>query len=376
MTQKEKLIEIAIVFFKLGSMAFGGPAAHIALMEAEIVEKRKWMDREHFLDLIGVTNLIPGPNSTEMTMHCGHERAGKTGLFIAGIAFIFPATLITGVLAWSYTTYGKLPAVEPFIFGIKPVVLVIIASAILKLGKKALKNWEIGILGVMVLIAAILGLNEITALISAGFLGMLYFCSKAKITGSTKVVLPFLIASVTTKTLVKITSVKVFWTFLKVGAILYGSGYVLFAYLDAELVTQGWLSRSELMDAIAVGQFTPGPVLSTATFIGYQLTGFWGAILATLGIFLPSFLFVLILNPWIPKMRKSKLFSYFLNSVNIAAVAVMLAVLYKMSLETLINWQAILIAAISFLIVFKFKKVNVMWLVLGGAVLGYLLNLA
>ncbi len=375
MTQKEKLIEVAIVFFKLGCIAFGGPAAHIAMMEAEIVEKRKWLSRAHFLDLIGATNLIPGPNSTEMTMHCGHERAGKAGLFIAGISFILPATFITGTLAWFYSSYGKLPHVEPFIFGIKPVVLVIIAMAILKLGKKALKGWELGVLGILVFSAALLGINEVTVLLSAGILGLFYFSFKSKKTSHSNMFSPFLIAPITTKILMNITSVKVFWTFLKVGAILYGSGYVLFAYLDAELVAKGWLLRAELMDAIAVGQFTPGPVLSTATFIGYQLTGFWGAIAATLGIFLPSFFFVLILNPWIPKMRKSKLLSYFLDSVNIAAVAIMLAVLYKMSIETLINWQAVLIAILSLIIKLRFKKTNIMLMVVCGAISGYLLGL-
>ncbi|WP_299435048.1 chromate efflux transporter [uncultured Aquimarina sp.] len=375
MNKKERLIEVAMVFFRLGCFAFGGPAAHIAMMEEEVVHKRKWMDREHFLDLIGVTNLIPGPNSTEMTMHCGHERAGIAGLFVAGACFVFPAVVITGVLAWFYTSYGQLPEVAPFIFGIKPAVLAIIASAILKLGKKALKSREIGAIGFLVLIVSLLGVNEIIALLSAGVLGVLYFYSKSKFATTPKSIAPFFIFKISTATFIKLSSIKVFWTFLKVGAILYGSGYVLFAYLDAELVTKGWLTRLELIDAIAVGQFTPGPVLSTATFIGYQLAGFWGAVGATLGIFLPSFLFVLVLNPLVPKMRKSKVLGYFLDSVNIAAVAIMLSVLYVMSVDTLIDWRAILIALLSAFLIFGIKKVNVMWIILGGSILGYLLNL-
>jgi len=355
MNKKKRLIEVATVFFRLGCVAFGGPAAHIAMMEDEVVHKKKWMDRQHFLDLIGATNLIPGPNSTEMTMHCGHERAGVAGLFVAGACFVFPAVVITGILAWFYTSYGQLPEVAPFIMGIKPAVLAIIASAILKLGKKALKSWEIGAIGILTLVASVLGVNEVIALLSAGVLGVFYFYSKSELNTTSKSM--------------------IFWTFLKVGAILYGSGYVLFAYLDAELVTKGWLTRLELIDAIAVGQFTPGPVLSTATFIGYQLGGLWGAVGATLGIFLPSFLFVLLLNPLIPKMRKSRVLSYFLDSVNIAAVAIMLSVLYAMGIDTLVDWKSIVIALLSTFLIFFIKKVNAMWIVLGGAILGYLLNL-
>lgn len=374
MEKRGSLKEVAGVFFKLGCIAFGGPAAHIAMMEDEIVNKRKWMDRQHFLDLIGATNLIPGPNSTEMTMHCGHERAGIKGLFVAGASFIFPAVVITGIFAWLYAKYGQLPEVEPFIFGIKPAVLAIIAAAILKLGKKALKNWELGILGFFVLSAGLFGFNEIIALLSAGIIGAFYFQLKNKSDGNLKSILPILLLQSSATAITKITALKVFWIFLKVGAVLYGSGYVLFAYLDAELVTNGWFTRQQLIDAVAVGQFTPGPVLSTATFIGYQLAGFWGAVAATAGIFLPSFLFVLILNPLVPKMRKSKLLGFFLDSVNVAAVAVMTSVLFEMGKDTLTDWRAIVIAAISVTITFGIKKVNAVWIVFGGAVLGYLLN--
>ncbi len=368
------LKEVATVFFKLGCFAFGGPAAHIAMMESEIIQKRKWMTQEHFLDLIGATNLIPGPNSTEMTMHCGHERAGKSGLFVAGVSFIFPAVFITGILAYLYVEYGELPEVAPFLFGIKPAVLAIIAAAVYKLGGKAAKSYELRALGILVLLAALLGVNEVVALLSAGFAGGMYFYTKSALQQSTTksiLPIPLLLSGILTKTPV----LKVFLTFLKVGAILYGSGYVLFAYLDAELVTRGWLTRTELIDAIAVGQFTPGPVLSTSTFIGYQLSGFWGAIAATAGIFLPSFIFVMILNPILPRLQGSKFFRYFLDSVNVAAVAVMLAVLIIMGKETLIDWRAIVIAALSAFFVFSKWKLNVMWLIAGGAVLGYLLLL-
>lgn len=369
-SSQNNLKEVALVFFKMGCFAFGGPAAHIAMMEDEIITKRKWMTREHFLDLIGVTNLIPGPNSTEMTMHCGYERAGRSGLFVAGIAFIIPAILVTGLLAYLYVTYGDLPEVAPFLFGIKPAVLAVIAAAILKLGKKALKSVELAILGTLVLTASLAGVNEIIALLSGGFLGAVYFYLQSKSSQTLKSFILFPIYLSTTTTIL-----KVFLTFLKVGAILYGSGYVLFAYLDAELVTTGLLSRAELIDAIAVGQFTPGPVLSTATFIGYQLSGLWGAIAASVGIFLPSFLFVLILNPLLPKMQRSAVFRYFLDAVNASAVAIMLAVLITMGIESIIDWRSILIALLSAALVFGKLKISVMWIILGGAILGYLLLL-
>ncbi len=375
MSESKKLKEVAKVFFKMGVFAFGGPAAHIAMMEDEIVKRRKWMDQQHFLDLIGATNLIPGPNSTEMTMHCGHERAGFKGLIIAGLSFILPAIFITGLLGFLYVEYGKLPEVEPFIFGIKPAVLAIIASAVFKLGKKAIKGWELGALGAVVLSASLLGVNEVLALLGAGVLGAVYFTVKAKLVNTAMSFTPFLATTALGSLGLKLSSLNVFWTFIKVGAVLYGSGYVLFAYLDAELVERGWLTRQELLDAIAVGQFTPGPVLSTATFIGYQLTGFWGAIGASVGIFLPSFIFVLLLNPFVSKMKKSKPLRFFLNSVNVSAVAVMAGVLFTMSTETLINWQAILIATISVVVTFVLKKVNVMYTILGGSLLGYILNL-
>ena len=367
-----KLIEVAKVFFKLGCFAFGGPAAHIAMMEEEIIEKRKWMTRDYFLDLIGTTNLIPGPNSTEMTMHCGYERAGKKGLFIAGIAFILPATIITAVLAFFYVKYGQIPEVKPFIYGIKPAVLAIIAAAILKLGKKAINSKELTILGVIVLMVSLLGVNEVFALLSAGVIGMLYFYWRSKASANINFLSPLFLVIGMNSTLAKVSTLKLFFIFLKVGAILYGSGYVLFAYLDAELVTRGLLTRSELIDAIAIGQFTPGPVLSTSTFIGYQLSGFKGALVATTGIFLPSFLFVLILNPFIPKMRQSKMLRYFLDSVNVAAVAVMLAVLVVMTKETLVEWQSVLVALVAIGLTFK-TKVSTIWTIIIGALLGFLL---
>lgn len=368
------LKEIAQVFFRLGCLAFGGPAAHIAMMEDEIINKRKWMTHQHFLDLIGATNLIPGPNSTEMTMHCGHERGGWKGLFVAGICFIFPAVVITMLFAWLYGEYGQLPNVEPWVYGIKPAVIAIILSAVHRLGKKALKNVQLGILGGLTLIACLLGVNEITALFSCGLIGVgLYLVQKNK--NNLNSISPFLLVPMFTSSGLKVGgSLKVFLIFLKVGALLYGSGYVLFAFLDAELVSTGLLTRQELIDAVAVGQFTPGPVLSTATFIGWQLYGFWGAIAATIGIFLPSFIFVAILNPIVPKLRKHQAISSFLDAVNIAAVAVIVAVCFEMGKDTITDWKTTSIGILSLIAVFSFKKLNSAYIVLGGALLGYVLS--
>jgi chromate transporter len=366
----KELKEVAKLFFKLGSIAFGGPAAHIAMMEDEVVKKRKWMTSQHFLDLVGATNLIPGPNSTEMTMHCGHERAGWKGLIVAGACFVFPAVSITMLFAWLYQQYGHLPSVEPFIYGIKPAVIAIIISAVYRLGKKALKNVEIGILGGLTLTASLLGMNEIIALFACGALGLIiHLIRNSK--SSLNSISPIALVQITAT----LGSMKIFWTFFKVGALLYGGGYVLFAFLDAELVTTGLLTRQQLIDAVAVGQFTPGPVLSTATFIGWQLGGFWGAIAATVGIFMPSFIFVAILNPLVPKMRKSKVIAAFLDAVNIAAVAVIVAVCIEMGKDTIVNWETVVIAVASLITVFVFKKLNSAFIVVGGSLLGYLLTL-
>jgi chromate transporter len=373
------LPEIAQVFFKLGLIAFGGPSAHIAIMEEEIVRKRKWMDHAHFLDLMGATNLIPGPNSTEMTMHCGYTRGGVLGLFIAGICFIFPAVILTAFLAVLYVEYGQIPAIEPFIAGIKPAILAVILGAVVKLGKKALKTWELSVLGGLVIVVSFLGVNEVIALLSAGILGGLFFYLRNNVneSGSLKQAFPLILVvssvSVFAKTI--LTFSKIFWIFLKVGAVLYGSGYVLFAYLEGELVETGYMQMSELLDAIAVGQFTPGPVLSTATFVGYQLGGFGGAIAATLGIFFPSFIFVWMLNPLVKKMRDSNFLGFFLDSVNVAAVAIMIAVLFRMTNETLVDWQTSLIAIFGLFFVFGPKKLSSLWIVIGGSVIGFLFSL-
>lgn len=368
--------ELALLFLKLGFIAFGGPAAHIAMLDGEVVQRRQWLTRQHFLDLMGATNLIPGPNSTEMVMHIGYTRGGWRGLFVAGTAFILPAALITGGLAWVYVRFGTLPQVEPFLVGIKPAVLGIIAGAVWRLGEKAAKSWELVALGLLVATAVLLGTNPLLALAIGGLGGTGWLLRKHAAVGM--MVLGGLgkVAVWGAETAVPITLWRLALIFLKIGATLYGSGYVLIAFLEGDLVHRlGWLTQTQLLDAVAVGQFTPGPVLTTATFIGYLIAGVPGAIIATVAIFLPSFLFVLILNPLIPKLRQRPWTAAFLDAINAASIGLMLAVTLTLARTTLTHWSAWLILSLSLVATLRFS-VNAAWLVLGGALLGYLTRFA
>jgi chromate transporter len=389
------LKELAHVFLKLGSIAFGGPVAHIAMMEEEIVRRRKWITREYFLDLVGATNLIPGPNSTEMAIHIGYVRAGWSGLATAGICFIVPAGLITAVFAWAYVKFGSLPKVAPFLYGMKPAVLAVMLSGLWRLGRTAVKNWQLFVIGLGVTIASLLRVDEVAALLIGGSVGMIWL--RLSTPGKTplgKKIIIGLASSTIYSILGKgrgfaqtltIATVAVggpagsyLWKlglfFLKVGAVLFGGGYVLVAFLEGGLVHDyGWLSQQQLLDAIAIGQFTPGPVLSAATFIGYLIAGMPGAVVATAAIFFPSFFFVAALNPVVPKLRQSLWTSAFLDAVNISSVALMLAVIVKLGQTTLVNWPTSLIAIASAAAAFRWR-LNGFWLVLGGATAGWLLS--
>ena len=372
MSRNASLKELVRLFLKLGLIGFGGPAVHIAMMEEEVVRRRKWMTHQHFLDLIGATNLIPGPNSTEMTMHIGYERAGCAGLIVAGLCFIVPAVLITAVLAWAYNQYGHLPQLQPFIYGIKPAVISVIVATMLHLGKKAVKTFQLGIIGFVAAAAVLAGMHEIVVLFAAGFLGIaLHLLGQQR--SAAKSIFPFFFLQIA-YTGFDISAWKLFFIFLKIGAILYGSGYVLFAFIDAELVTPGLLTKQQLIDAIAVGQITPGPVFSAATFVGWQLGGATGALAATLGIFLPSFLFVAFLNPLLPRLRRSAIMSAFLDTVNVASIGIIISVIVEMSRETLLDWRTIVIALAGFAVTFWFRKLNAAFIIAGGALAGYLLS--
>ena len=383
------LREIIRLFLKLGFVAFGGPAAHIAMMEDEVVKRRGWMDRQHFLDLVGATNLIPGPNSTEMTMHVGYERGGFPGLVAAGASFIGPAVLITGVLAWLYVQYGTKPQIEPYLVGIKPAVIVVIVGALWRLGKKAIKTVRLALLAAAASAALFLGLSELPVLLGGGVLGMLWLRAKTAGPGTTSglALLPSLkgmgvaaaglvqsagAAAAGAAASVPIWKLGLF--FLKVGAVLYGSGYVLVAFLEGGLVHDyGWLTQNQLLDAIAIGQFTPGPVLSTSTFVGYIVAGVPGAAVATLGIFLPSFVFVAILNPLVPRLRESVWTAAFLDAVNASAVALMAVVTVQLGAAALVSLAAWIVLALAAILQFRFKLSSV-WVVLAGAGAGVLLR--
>lgn len=367
--------EIAKLFLKLGVIGFGGPAAHIAMMQREVVVKRKWMSEQHFLDLLGAVNLIPGPNSTEMAIHIGYDKGGWKGLTVAGLCFILPAVFITGIFAWLYKLYGNLPEVQPFIYGIKPAIIAIILGAVFPLAKKSVKTVFLALIGICVLVLSLFGISEIILMFGAGFLALMFFYIQKSNQNSVKSFVPFLFLTANSNTLFSEINLKLVGIFLKIGAILYGSGYVLFAFLDSELVTQGLLSRKQLIDAIAVGQFTPGPVFSSVTFIGYQINGFTGALVSTIAIFLPSFILVALINPLMVKLRNSESLSVFLDAVNVASVAIIASVSFVMAKDSVSDWKTVSIALISLFIVFKYPKINTAFVVLGGAFLGYLLFL-
>lgn len=383
MSPVSRLRELAGLFAKLGLIAFGGPAAHIAMLEDEVVARRNWMTRQHFLDLVGATNLIPGPNSTEMMMHIGYERAGWKGLIVAGGSFIIPAVTLTALAAWFYVAYGSLPTVAPFLVGIKPAVLIIILGALWRLGKNAIKGWRLAVIAFLVAAGVLAGQSEIVCLLAGGVAGMLWLRSHGDTSDTAERWVPMLflrpgtsqVLAATVAVTATVSLWKLGWFFLKVGFVLYGSGYVLIAFLEGGLVQElGWITQAQLLDAVAIGQFTPGPVLSTATFIGFLIEGIPGAVVATLGIFLPAFLLVGMLNPLIPALRSSVWVSTFLDAVNASAVALMAAVSIEIGLQVLIDPVSIVVALIAAVAVFRYR-IGSVWIVLGGGFLGFVLSL-
>ena len=350
------MTELALLFLRLGATAFGGPAAHIAFMEEEVVHRRGWMSREEFLDLLGATNLIPGPNSTEMAIHIGYRRAGWKGLLVAGACFILPATLIVLAIAWAYMRWAKLPQAEAILYGIKPVIIAIVADALWRLAKTAMKTPLLIVIAIAAIVALAFGVHELAVLFGAGVLVMVMRIRPSQTTAP-------------------VALFPLFFFFLKVGSVLFGSGYVLLAFLRADLVERwGWLTEAQLLDAVAVGQITPGPVFTTATFIGYVLAGTPGAVVATIGIFLPAFFFVAVSAPFVPRLRRSKIMSGFLDGVNAASVALMAYVTWELGRAAIVDAVTIVLAAVSALVLWRFR-VNSAWLVLLGAISGFLLSL-
>jgi chromate transporter len=367
--RRRALREVTLLFLRLGATAFGGPAVHVALMEEEVVRRRGWISREGFLDLLGATNLIPGPNSTEMAIHLGRLRAGLPGLAAAGAAFIVPAALLTAALAWIYQRFGSLPRAAGFLEGVKPAMVAVVAQALWLLARAAIKDRLLAAVAAAALTASLLGAGEIPILAASG---ALVVAARRLGRGAAAAVLAPVALPAAAGSLVAapFSLSTLFLVFLRTGSVLFGSGYVLLAFLRADLVNRlGWLSEAQLLDAVAVGQLTPGPVLTTATFVGYVLGGPSGAALATLGIFLPAFVFVAISGPLVPRLRASPAAGAFLDGVNAASLALMAAVTLQLGRSALADPFAVAVAAASALLLFRYR-VSSAWLVLGGGAAG------
>lgn len=366
--------ELAALFLRLGFTAFGGPVAHIAMLRDEVVQRRKWLTDQHFLDLVGATNLIPGPNSTEMMLHIGYLRAGWRGLVLAGVCFITPAMLSVLALSWVYVRYGNTPTADWLLYGVKPVAIVIILGALWSLGRKAVKNFWGLLLGLVIFLLYFLGLNPILLLLLGGAVLLARRIPGSPDAGKAAAWLSLPGLPLALLAGQPFSLATMFWLFLKVGALLYGSGYVLLAFLQTDFVDRyAWLTQQQLIDAVAIGQLTPGPVFTTATFIGYLLGDWPGALIATLGIFLPSFIFVLLSNPLIPRLRESKPASAFLDGVNIVALGLMAAVTWQLGRAAITDAPSLALALLAGLLYFRYR-VNSAWLVLGAALAGLLLS--
>jgi len=361
-TQQRNLYQIGITSLKLGCIGFGGIAGMVSLIESELVSKKQWITREHYLDVVGAANIIPGPNSVEIVMHCAKEKGGRAGLIVGGILYILPAMLVCLFYAYLYTKFGHLPTVEPFLYGIRPATTAIIVAAVLRLSKGLFKQIEFIVISLLVLIGALCGLNEVALLFGAGIAGTLYL-NRNKLMSVFPLTLLFIDNS----------SAKLFFLFFKIGAILYGSGYVLFAYMDDALVQHNhWLTKQQLTDAISVGQITPGPILSSATFAGYLVGGIWGGILSTIAIFLPSFFISLFLYRLLNFINQHILLRSFLNIVNAASIALIAAVAIQMVSQFFKEWQSDVILILSLLVVL-FTRINTVWLIILGSCAGYFL---
>jgi chromate transporter len=363
---------IILVFLKISFTAFGGHAAHLAMMEEEVVRKRKWISHEEFLDIISAANLIPGPNSTETALHIGYSLDSWRGFFAAGLSFITPTIIIVTGVAMAYVKYGMLPATENILFWIKPVIMAVISLAIYRFSKTAIKNKLLLLMLLLACLASVFKITEIAVILVIGVLVMFINISRDKfnsIIPSSFLLDPILQAS---SCIVSCDLTAIFLFFFKISAIIFGSGYVLYAFLYNDLVVNyQWISQAQLIDAIAIGQFTPGPVFTAATFIGYLLAGVPGALVASIGVFLPAFIYVAITSPFLSQMRQSKSLSFFLDGVNVASLALMIVVCFNLANAMLTNALAITIFVVSLGILWRFK-VNSAWLILVAATLGFI----
>jgi len=362
---KHKLYEITLLFLKIGLIGFGGPLANIALMEQETVQKRKWVSQQNFLDMLAITNLIPGPNAVEMALHLGHAYAGNAGLWLAGSAFILPSFILSLLLGILYAKYGSIPQVEAIFYAINPLLISIIITSAVHMGKEVLKDWKAIVVFILFLITALLGMNETLVIILSGVVWLLmHLPHKEKQSFNLLNLLPFLGGMFEN---INRTSIGfIFLYFFKTGAVLFGSGLTLLALIQNDVVNKfHWLTQQQLLDAITVGQVTPGPVTSTATFIGYQLAGFPGSVVATLGIFLPSFLIVLLITKFMPNIKEGSIFHNFLQGVTIGVIALILIVAYRIFRSAITDFFTLAIALIGLILLWK-NKVETIYLVLAG----------
>lgn len=361
--------EVARVFLRLGIIGFGGPAAHIALMRDELVRRRRWVQDDEFVDLLGATNLIPGPNSTELAMYLGHRRAGWQGLLLAGTGFILPASVIVGVIAWLYARFGTDPSIADLRYGVMPVMAAIITHALVGLGRVVLTSVVNSVIGAAALIAYLADVNELVILLFAGVVAALCLRRTSwRVKTSPLLLVPVLLEAVRSPQTVSL--LRLFVTFLEIGALVFGSGYVLLAFLEGSLVVDlGWITEQQLLDAIAVGQITPGPLFSTATFLGWQVDGLVGATLATVGIFAPSFVLVALLSRIVPWMRAQPTANAFLRGVNCASVALIAGVLIELAGVVFIDAITIGLALVA-LVVLGGTQINSAWLICTGALVG------
>jgi chromate transporter len=371
--QRTTLWELARLFLKLGTTAFGGPAAHIAMLQQEVVERRGWISQAEFLDHLGASYLIPGPTSTELVIYIGRKQGGWPGLLIAGTCFILPAAIMAGILAWAYVRYGSLPAVSGLLYGVKPVVMAIILEALWKLGRTAIKSVWLAIVNLVTLFLAVVGVSPLLVLIVGGFLGIVLALGPTRMRAA---LITFLQATSSMPGAVAALPrspglLPIFLIFVKIGSIVFGSGYMLLVFLHADLVERhAWLTQQQLLDAVAVGQVTPGPVFTTATFLGYLLRGTPGAIVATIGIFLPAFVLVALSAPLIPKIRASGVAGAALDGINVASLALMALVTWQLARSALVDWITIALAVVSALLLFRLPRLNSAWLIVGAGLIG------
>jgi chromate transporter len=369
--ERTRLREVVLVFLTLGLIGFGGPAAHIALMREELVRRRGWLDDQRFVDLMGVTNLIPGPNSTELAIYLGYERAKWRGLIAAGLCFILPAVALVLAVAWLYARYGTTPTFSRLLYGVRPVVLAIIMMALVALVRTVVKSPLIAVVAVAILGGYLLGLDAVFLLLLGGAATMLVRLGREML-GARRHGLPPLLTLPLFADPDATQLGRLFLTFLKVGAVLYGSGYVLLAFLEEDFVDRlGWLTQDQLLDAVSIGQVTPGPLFSTATFVGYVVAGLPGAAVATIGIFLPSFILVGLLIRLVDKIRERTWSSAFLDGVNAASVALMAGVTVVLAKDAVVDVLTAGLALVTALILWR-TRINSAWLIAGGALVGML----